>query len=76
MRGGVLQMTAEWGDTPSHFMTYVAVTDCDTTAARITELGGNVCIPPTDIPGMGRFAVIHDPLGATFSIFAAVPPQN
>jgi hypothetical protein len=76
MRGGVLQMTAEWGDTPSHFMTYVAVTDCDTTAARITELGGNVCVPPTDIPGIGRFAVANDPLGATFSILTAVPPQN
>jgi predicted enzyme related to lactoylglutathione lyase len=33
----------------------------------VTELGGKVCVPPTDIP-VGRFAVVNDPEGATFSI--------
>ena len=66
---GMLQMTEEWGDIPSHWMMYVAVEDCDATAARVTELGGQVCVPATDIPA-GRFAVINDPRGGTFSIIA------
>jgi hypothetical protein len=36
--------------------------------SRAAELGGKVCVPPTDIPNVGRFAVINDPQGAVFSI--------
>ena len=64
---GMMQMTEEWGDIPSHWMMYLAVDDCDASAARAAELGGNVCVPPTDIP-VGRFAVLDDPQGGTFSI--------
>ena len=53
----------------SHWMPYVAVDNVDETAARITEHGGQVCVPPTDIPATGRFAVVGDPLGAFFSIY-------
>lgn len=66
---GMMQMTEEWGDIPSHWMMYVAVEDCDAAAARVGKLGGQVCVPPTDIP-VGRFAVINDPQGGTFSIIA------
>lgn len=66
--GGMLQMTEEWGDTPSHWMVYFAVEDCDASANRVEELGGSVCVPPTDIPTVGRFAVVNDPQGAVFSI--------
>ncbi len=55
-------------ETPPHWMTYVAVDDVDASAAKVAELGGSVCVPPTDIPNTGRFAVINDPTGATFSI--------
>lgn len=53
---------------PPHWMTYIAVDDVDETAAKVVELGGSVCVPPTDIPNTGRFAVINDPTGATISI--------
>lgn len=65
--GGVMQMTEEWGEIPSHWMTYIAVDDVDATCEKVKEMGGNVCVPPTDIP-VGRFSVINDPSGATFSI--------
>ncbi len=55
-------------ETPPHWMTYIAVDDVDQSAARVAELGGSVCVPPTDIPNTGRFAVINDPTGATFSL--------
>jgi uncharacterized protein len=53
---------------PPHWMTYVAVDDVDAAAAKVWELGGKVCVPPTDIPNTGRFAVVNDPTGATFSL--------
>lgn len=66
--GGMYQMTAEDGDAPSHWMSYVAVDDVDAKAKLAAELGGKVCVPPTDIPNVGRFCVITDPAGATFSL--------
>ncbi|HVF50443.1 MAG TPA: VOC family protein [Pyrinomonadaceae bacterium] len=69
--GGLYQMGAEcgWGDNVApHWMSYVAVDDVDASAQRVVELGGKICVPPTDIPNVGRFSVITDPTGANISI--------
>lgn len=66
--GGIFKMGPEFGEAPSHWMAYVAVDDVDARAARVTELGGTICVPPTDIPNVGRFSVINDPTGATISL--------
>jgi predicted enzyme related to lactoylglutathione lyase len=52
---------------PSHWIGYVATGDVDAAAGRAPSLGGKVCVPPTDIPGVGRFAVLEDPAGAVIS---------
>jgi predicted enzyme related to lactoylglutathione lyase len=67
--GGMMPIDGpEWpADLPSHWMAYFAVADTDATCAKVQELGGKVSVPPTDIP-VGRFAVVNDPQGATFSI--------
>ena len=70
--GGMMEMTEEWGDAPPHWMAYFAVDDCDATAEQVEAVGGTVCVPPTDIPDVGRFAVIDDPQGAGFSIIQLV----
>lgn len=49
-------------------MAYVAVDDVDEAARRVWELGGKVCVPPQDIPEVGRFCVVNDPAGATLSL--------
>lgn len=72
--GGMLQMTEEWGNIAPHWMAYFAVTDCDERAEQAQILGGKVSVPPTDIPGVGRFAVIQDPQGAVFSIISLSHP--
>ena len=64
--GGVIE---EKNIPASHWMPYVAVSDVDATAEKITAHGGSVCVPPTDIPGTGRFCVVGDPQGAYFSIY-------
>ncbi len=53
---------------PAHWLLYFGATDVDTTAAKAAKLGGQVLVPPTDIPGTGRFAVLADPQGAVFAI--------
>ena len=37
-------------------------------AGAVEEVAGKVCVPPTDIPNVGRFSVIADPQGAAFSL--------
>ena len=67
---GMMVMVGEqWQGVPPHWMSYVAVDDVDASTARVEELGGKVCVPPTDIPNVGRFSVITDPTGATVSLF-------
>jgi predicted enzyme related to lactoylglutathione lyase len=62
MRGGL--MRAPMPATPPLWMPYVAVADCDATAAKAGSLGAQVIVPPTDIPNVGRFAAIIDAQGA------------
>lgn len=66
--GGIYQHAPEMGEMPSGWMAYVAVDDVDAAARRVEELGGKVCMPPTDIPNVGRFTVITDPTGASLSL--------
>lgn len=52
---------------PAGWGAYVTVTDVDATAAKADELGGEVLVPPTEIPRVGRFCVIQDPQGAVIT---------
>jgi hypothetical protein len=64
---GIMEMSAAWGDTPSFWMPYFAVSDTDAMASLAVTLGGEVATPPRDV-GNGRLAVLRDPLGALFYI--------
>jgi hypothetical protein len=61
-------------DTPAHWSVTFAVDDADATAARATELGGRVVVPPFDAPWV-RMTIINDPQGATF-IASKFEPEN
>jgi predicted enzyme related to lactoylglutathione lyase len=67
--GGMLKIQPEWGAVPPNWQSYVMVPSVDDTAAKAATLGGSIMAPPTDIPGMGRFAVLVDPQGAVFSVY-------
>ena len=41
--------------------------DCEATAAKVTATGGQVRVPPTEIP-VGKFSVLGDPQGGGFAI--------
>jgi hypothetical protein len=67
--GGLMPMRGpEWKGVPPHWMIYVSVKNCDEDTNRAKELGATVCVPPTDIPDVGRFSVITDAQGAVFSL--------
>jgi predicted enzyme related to lactoylglutathione lyase len=51
------------------WMGYIAVPDVDDYAKRVKAAGGSIKRPPTDIPGVGRFAVVGDLHGAGFMLF-------
>jgi uncharacterized protein len=69
--GGVMKLPEEAKKmgAPPHWMAHVQVENVDTTTALAKKLGGTVHKEPTDIPTVGRFAVIGDPQGAFISIF-------
>jgi predicted enzyme related to lactoylglutathione lyase len=61
-------------DTPAHWSVTFAVDDADAAAAKATELGGTVIVPPFDAPWV-RMTIINDPQGATF-IASKFVPEN
>jgi predicted enzyme related to lactoylglutathione lyase len=70
-RGGVTPHLAP--GLPPHWLPYVAVDDVDATIARAKKLGANIPMNPEDIPGIGRFGVLHDPTGAVLAVMKPLP---
>lgn len=75
MTGGIMDLPppAVASGAPPHWGAYVMVPDTDEAARKAVALGGAVMVPPTDIPEVGRFAVITDPQGAFINIMTPLP---
>ena len=69
--GGAYTLMKEQLDAhvPPHWMPYVKVDSADASAAKAVKLGATQIMAPSDIPEVGRFAVLQDPTGAPISIF-------
>ena len=61
---------------PTHWMCYIGTPNVDATARQTTELGGKVLKPVSDIPDVGRFAILQDPQGAIFVGFTPAPTEH
>lgn len=57
----------------SRWIPYLEVPDPDAMANGVADAGGRLAVPPTDIPGVGRFAEIEDPEGAAVRLWQARP---
>jgi predicted enzyme related to lactoylglutathione lyase len=70
--GGVMHLPedAVKGGAPPHWLGYVAVPDPAAAAAKVREMGGGILHPATEIPSAGSFAVLCDPQGAAFAVYA------
>jgi predicted enzyme related to lactoylglutathione lyase len=73
-RGGMMPMPPGV-NAPAHWLVYFAAPNVDATADKAKSLGAQVMVPATDIPGIGRFAVIADPQGAPFAIVNFTKPM-
>ena len=71
--GGLMELHEEAREAgaPPHWIAYVAVADVKAIAGQVTELGGAILHPATDVPGAGSFAVLADPQGAVFAVYQA-----
>ncbi|MBT4529803.1 MAG: VOC family protein, partial [Phycisphaerae bacterium] len=67
--GGMMNM--QWEGQPA-WLAYINVASVDETTAKAMELGATVCYEPADIPGIGRFSVFTDPVGATIAVFTGL----
>ncbi len=76
--GGVLPLTDEMQQHGAHptWLGYVGVDDTDAAVASIEQAGGKALLPPTDIPNVGRIAMVADPQGAPFYVMTPIPPAN
>lgn len=79
--GGAMQLpeaARQMGAKPM-WIGYVNVDDVDAMVGRLKSLGGAVYVSPSDIPDVGRFAVVADPQMATLALVkrrnpGAAPP--
>jgi predicted enzyme related to lactoylglutathione lyase len=70
--GGVMPLPANAGASP-YWLAHITVPDVDATVTQTESLGGKTIEKATDIPTVGRYAILADPEGAVFSAFAPVP---
>lgn len=57
---------------PAAWHPYLGTTDVDASATKAGELGATQLVPATDIPEVGRFAMLLDPNGAMFGLFKPI----
>ncbi len=71
--GGLMALPSDAAGTPPHWLTYIGTPNVDATAEHAQRLGARVVKGASDIPNVGRFAVLADPQGATFALYTPGP---
>ena len=67
--GGVYSLSAPaFKGIPAHWMTYMAVDNLDRAAQETASAGGEVTRPATEIPGIGKIAIVTDASGALLGL--------
>ena len=76
--GGVLLLSTDMvahGARPL-WIGYLHTPDVDGHLAAIVAEGGAVTMPATNIPNVGRIAMVTDPQGVPFYLMSPIPPQG
>jgi predicted enzyme related to lactoylglutathione lyase len=66
---GVCHARGANADLPPVWLVYITVADVDASVARCEESGGELLVPPKNMGGEGRYAVIRDPAGAVAALY-------
>ena len=76
-QAGMMEMDENWdANIPPNWAVYFVVEDVDAAAAQVQALGGTIVMPPMAAGEVGKFAVVQDPAGATFSIIQLAGPGD
>jgi hypothetical protein len=57
-------------EAPPHWLVYFGTDDLEATLAKASELGGTTVFPATEIGDGNRIAVVRDPQGGYFALYA------
>lgn len=70
--GGLMALPdeAKAGGTPPMWVSYIGTPNVDDTAKRAASLGGKIHKAPWNIGDGGRIAILGDPQGAVFAVYA------
>lgn len=68
--GGVMQTS---GDMPPYLTIYIAVDDLEQAMGDAEGLGASLAVPPMEVPGVGRFALVNDPAGHLIGLMQQAP---
>lgn len=71
---GPVGNAAQLDDGAPSWIPYIGTTDLEQTISEATQKGGAVTKSITDVAGGGRYALLTDPQGATFGVYAADEP--
>lgn len=73
--GGLMRIppAAQDSGAVQHWLGYISTPDVDKTVLSAIDQGATVMVPATDLPEVGRFAVLADPHGAIFAPYAPTP---
>ncbi|GAA3997720.1 VOC family protein [Sphingomonas humi] len=76
--GGVMRLSPDMASNGGRpvWLGYLAVGDVDSTVSAVVADGGKVHMPPTDMPGVGRIAMVTDPAGAPMYVMRPTPPPG
>ena len=66
--GGLMPMPEEVANITPGWGSYVTVDNVDKCTVKAVQLGAKVLHQPSDIPNVGRYAIIADPQGAMLAL--------
>jgi predicted enzyme related to lactoylglutathione lyase len=69
--GGMMMPQME--GVPPHWNVYFHVADADASVSKVKELGGDLIVPPFEVPDIGKMGLVSDPQGASFWVMQPVP---
>ena len=74
---GIFQLRKDMGvdDVPNHWFAYIAVDDIDARLPGVPANGGAILREPFDVPGVGRFSIVRDKVGAVVGWITPAPSE-
>jgi hypothetical protein len=76
MRGQVASVMQAPPNTPSHWVSHIAVASLDHAHSVVEKHHGKVLVGKQIVPEIGAFSVVSDPQGAVVAVFEAATPAK